>query len=182
MTQLLKVQRPLIALVTLASVLSLGGAAAVSAADHDDRGRDGRDRYSYDHRYRDDYRGDRYSDRGWDRHDRGKKDKHYDRYRGDRYYGRYDGYYYDRNHDRRRFVVPHHLHHRDYRSYDRYYRGPVYYAPHHHQHRVYLFPVIIGGYTEYRPYAYCGEAYFPGHYGYAPYDGAHGHLGLHFSF
>jgi hypothetical protein len=79
-------------------------------------------------------------------------------------------------------VPPHRLYRRDYRAYDRYFHGAFYYAPHRHHHRVYHFPVIVGGYTEYRPYAYCGDAYFAGHYGYAPYDGARGHFGLHFTF
>ena len=183
-------QRPLIAVATLAFVLSLGGAVA-RADDHDDRGHDGRSRYYSDHRYRDDYRS-RYHDRDGDRgHHYGhyKRDKHRRDYRHDRYYydrGYRDGGYYDRGyHDRGygygRFVAPHYLYRRDYPAYDRYYRGATYYGPHRHSHRIYLFPVIVGGYTEYRPYAYCGDAYFPGH-GYDRYDGAHGHFGLHFNF
>ena len=76
-------------------------------------------------------------------------------------------------------MVPNHLYRRDYGSYDRYYRGSTYYAPHRHSHRIYLFPVIVDGYyTEYQPYAYCGEAYYPDHYR----GGSRGHLGLHFNF
>ncbi len=45
--------RTLIALATLAFVLSLGGTVA-RADDHDDRGHDGRSRYYSDHRYGDD--------------------------------------------------------------------------------------------------------------------------------
>ena len=180
-------QRPLIAVTTLASVLSLGGAIAARADDHDDRGHDGRSRYYSDHRY------DDYGDRG---HHYGhyKRDKHYDKHRRDyghdRYYydrgyrngGYYDRGYHDRGYGYGRFVAPHYLYRHDYPAYDRYYRGSVYFGPHRHSHRIYLFPVIVGGYTEYRPYAYCGDAYFPGHYGYDRYDGARGHFGLHFSF
>jgi hypothetical protein len=184
-------RRPLIALATLASVLSLGGAIAARADDDDDRGHDGRNRYYSNHRYRDDYR-DGYHDRGWDRgHHYGhyKRDKHYDKhrrdYRHDRYYydgGYRHGGYYDRGYGPGRFVAPHYLYRRDYPAYDHYFRGSAYYAPHRHSHRIYLFPVIVGGYTQYRPYAYCGDGYFPGHYGYDRYDGAHGHFGLHFNF
>jgi hypothetical protein len=168
-------QRPLIALITAALLVPAGGAVAARA--DDDRGRD---RRGYDHRYG--------GDHGGYRHDHKHDHKHYgkhDRYRGDGYR---DRYHYDRNYYRgypdhgyghRRFVAPRHLYYRDYPAYDRYYRGPVYYAPHRHQHRVYLFPVIVGGYTEYRPYAYCGDAWYPDHY---RYDGGRGHLSLHFGF
>lgn len=192
MTHLVPVgHRPLrSALMTSAVLLSLSGAVVARA---DDRGRDARDRYYY---HGDG--GDRYHDRERDRrhhddrhHGRGHQDP---RGRGDRrgyddrdYYGdhyyynrgyRYDGYG-DRRWDDRRLVAPRHLYYRDYPAYDRYYRGSVYYAPHRHSHRIYLFPVIVGGYVEYRPYSYCGDAYFDSAYGY---DGPRGHFGLHFDF
>jgi hypothetical protein len=168
--------RPLIALAILVLLVSFAGATAASAASP---GSDRGDRYH-------DGRG--YRDRDWDRHGdhrhHGKYGKHkrhdgHDHYR-DR--GRYDRGYYDRGYyDRRpsRFVVPHHLYRRNYGSYERYYRGTAYYAPHRHSHRIYMFPVIVDGYyTDYRPYAYCGEAYYPDHYR----RGSRGHLGLHFEF
>ena len=78
--------------------------------------------------------------------------------------------------------MPHHLYLGDYPAYHRYFHGSAYYPPHRHHHRVYYFPVIVDGYDQYRPYAYCGDAYFPGHYRYGGYDGPRGHLGLHFNF
>ena len=156
-------------------LVSVAGSAARAGSE----GGSDRDRRYYDE--------DQYRDRDWDHryrddHHHGKYKKH-KKYKGHDRYDHYDhgyrGSYYT---DRRppHFVVPPHLYHRDYRTYDRYYRGSTYYAPHRHSHRVYLFPVIVDGYyTEYRPYAYCGEAYYPDQY---RYGGSGGHLGPHFDF
>lgn len=167
--------RPLhTAVVTSALLAMLSGAVAAPADDHrqgDDRyyrGDGSGDDYYSDSRYADRYRDDGYGKYKKPKHGKYKKndDRYYrrggydDRYDYDRGYRSY-GYY-----DQRRFVVPERLYYRDYATYDRFYRGSVYYAPHHHSHRVYLFPVIVDGYTEYRPYAYCGDAYFPGQYVY----------------
>jgi hypothetical protein len=177
------------ALAAGAVLLSLGGAGIAAADDYGDR--DGRDGYYYHDGY------DRRDDDRYDQHDkkRGKHDR-YDRHResydGDRYYydrpayrsGGYYGYY-DRGYYRvapvvpAPFVVPRHLYHRDYGAYDPYYRGTVWYAPHHHPHRLYYFPVIVGGYTEYRPFAYCGGAFFPEQYGN---PGPRGYFGFQFGY
>jgi hypothetical protein len=176
-----------------------GGAASADDRDHRDRGDRHGDRRGYDdhhkgedHHYdkgksgrygKDHGRYGRYESRGYHR-DPGHRYGNDYRYRGYsddhhyRYGSSYRGDYYDRGYDRHRFVAPRHLYRQHYRDYDRYYRGSVFYAPHRHSHRVYLFPVIIDGYAEYRPYAYCGDAYYPDHYGY--YDGPR--FGLHFSF
>jgi len=169
------------AIAASAVLLSLSVGAAPAAADpHRDPG--SRDRYySYDdHRdggyYHDGYRGKKH----------GKK-KHYDdHYHGyeKRYDDRYYGHYYSPpTRYARPFIVPRHLDYYDYPAYDRYYRGAVYYAPHHHRHRIYLFPVIVDGYVDYVPHAYCGDAYYPAQYppGYG-YDDGRGHLGLHFDY
>jgi hypothetical protein len=191
-------QRPRCGTTIATAVLFALAATGIAAAD--DRDRDGGDRYYYHDAYGDGYRDSGYYRAGHDRHDHHQHDRHhrhheqYDHYqRG--YYGDARGYYYGGPahggpaygygyyrpaYPRAPFVVPRHLHHGDYQVYDPYYRGTVYYAPHHHQHRVYLFPVIVDGYTEYRPFAYCAGAYFPGQYGYP--TGPRGYLGFQFGF
>jgi len=186
-----------------------GSAAFADDDDDDDRRHDRRGRYSRDHRDhgRDHYRGDRGRDHR--RYDRGDRDRDRGDYRrGDRYSDRryraphrYPGrdqrsyyrdhrgyrdhrnYRYDRSYrgryDHRRFNVPRHIYRRHYGDYGSYYRGSVFYGPHRHHHRVYYFPVYIDGFVQYQPHAYCGDAFYPDHYGH---DGVRGHLGLHFNF
>lgn len=76
-------------------------------------------------------------------------------------------------------MVPRRIHRHHYHDYRPYFRGSVFYAPHRHHHRVYAFPVYVDGYLAYPLHTYCGDAYFPGHYGHG---GGRGHFGLHFNF
>jgi hypothetical protein len=194
-----------------ALAVTLGTGAAAFAEDGHPRSNDRRGSYRRgdDRGYRSDRGGYSRSDRGrgyyhrdpgyrsGDHYRSGDRYRYRDDYRGRSYhrddrsygYGRsYGGGYYDRRYDGHRFSVPRYIYRRSYRDYDRYFRGSVFYAPHHHHHRVYLFPVIIGGYTEYQPYAYCDDAFYPDQYGYGYdgyYDGYHrerGRFGLHFEF
>lgn len=160
--------RPLIGLAILVLLVSFAGGTAYGASGGSERG-------GYRHGYYDDHH----------HHGKYKKHKKHKKHKGHDH-GYYDHGYYDRGYYERgsyyhpkRFVVPHHLYRHDYGSYDRYYRGSAYYAPHRHSHRIYMFPVIVDGYyTDYQPYAYCGEAYYPDHYR----GGSRGHLGLQFDF
>jgi hypothetical protein len=151
----------------------------------DDRGRWSRDDQRYPgYRHRDDDR-DRHDGHDWDHRD--YRYGHSHDYYGHGYRGYYDRGYHDRGyHGPHAFVVPRTLDgygYGGYGDYGRYFRGTVFYAPHHHPHRVFYFPVLVNGYVEYLPHAYCGDAFFPGQYGYGgAYGGARGYFDLHLRF